>query len=293
MEVEKAPILVAVGDSVEEDASLRFSAAEAMRTGRGLLAAHVVHGNVPVAPHNLLISYETAGEVGHHLVVEAAERLKKLTEQKVEIKTLVPRGGVVDKLVALSRSVHMIVMQHREMSGLRRVFTGSVSSGVAGRASVEVVSVPEQWVAPHQLFSRVVMGVGEWESAAGLVEHAFDLAEQHEAALRVIHASELPLVYDETMVEHGELKRWHDEVTGRIDASLEAARRHHPGVTATVEVQHARPADALFEASHEADLLVVGRRDTAHPVFEHLGSVTRAMLRLSRCPVDIVPRPLS
>lgn len=289
--VQLAPIVVAIGDSMEEDSSLLFASAEAVRTGRPLLVAHVVHGNVPVAPHNLLISYETAGSVGHHLVVHAATRLKMMTEDKVRVETLVPRGGVVDQLVRLSRTAHMIVMEQRDLTRLQRVFTGSVSGGVAGRSAVEVVMVPELWQPPEGFVNRVVVGVGSWRGANGLFEHAFDAADQHQAPLSVLHSWDLPSTYQDSLLDAMAAEQWRDEVAGQIEAAFAEAHRRHPGVKTTVDVVHARPADALLEASRGADLMVLGRRDVAHPAVQHAGSLTRALLRVSECPVSVVPRP--
>lgn len=289
--VQLAPIVVAIGDSMEEDSSLLFASAEALRTGRPLLVVHVVHGNVPVAPHNLLISYETAGAVGHHLVTHAATRLKMMTEDKVPVETLVPRGGVVDQLVRLSGTAHLVVMEQRDMTRLQRVFTGSVSGGVAGRSAVEVVMVPELWQPPEGFVNRVLLGVGRWRGATGLFEHAFDVADQHQASLRVLHAWDLPSVYQDSLVDAMAVDQWRNDVTVQVEAAFKDAHRHHPGVKATVDVVHDRPADALLEASREADLMVLGRREAAHPVVQHVGSLTHAMLRVSECPVDVVPRP--
>lgn len=291
MTVQLAPVVVAIGDSMEEDSSLLFASAEALRTGRPLLVAHVVHGNVPVAPHNLLISYETAGSVGHHLVAHAATRLKAMTADQLPVATLVPRGGVVDQLVRLSRTAHMIVMEQRDLTRLQRVFTGSVSGGVAGRSAVEVVMVPELWQPPEGFVNRVVVGVGNWRGANGLFEHAFDVAEQHQAPLRVLHSWDLPSVYQDSLLDAMAVEQWREEVAVQIEAAFAEAHRRHPGVKATVDVLHARPADALLEASREADLMVLGRRDVTHPAVQHAGSLTRALLRVSECPVSVVPRP--
>ncbi len=291
MPVQLTPIVVAIGDSMEEESSLLFASQEALRTGRPLQVVHVAHGNVPVAPHNLLISYETAGSVGHHLVAHAATRLRALTEDRVPLETLVPRGGVVEQLVRLSRSAHMIVMEQRDLTRLQRVFTGSVSGGVAGRAAVDVVLVPELWQPPDGFINRVVVGVGNWHGALGLFEHAFDVAEQHQAALRVLHAWDLPSVYQSSLLDAMAVEEWRHAVMVEVEAAFADARRRHPAVKASVDVLHARPADVLMEASREADLLVLGRRDAVHPVVQHLGSLARALFRVSECPVDIVARP--
>jgi len=289
--VQLSPIVVAVGDSMEEDSSLRFAAKEALHAGRPLQVVHVVRGYAPAAPHNLLISYETAGSVGHHLVVHAATRLKELTEEKVPVETLVPRGGVVDQLVLLSRAARMVVLEQRDLTRLQRVFTGSVSGGVAGRAAVEVVVVPELWQPLDGSVNRVVLAVGSWHGAHGLFEETVAVADQHQASLRVLHAWDLPSVYQDSLLDAMAVESWRQAVVVEMETAFAEARRRHPAVKVTLDVVHGRPGDLLLGASREADLLVLGRRDTVHPVIQHLGSLPRVMFRVSECPVAVVPRP--
>lgn len=288
-----SPIVVAVGDSTDEDAALRFAAEEAKRSDHSIRVVHVAHGFATVTPHNFLVSYATAGDIGQQLVTQAAEQLRKLTGDQVEISTLVARGSAVEQLVALSRDAYLMVISHRDVSGLHRVFTGSVGSRVAGRAAVDTVSVPELWAPSSAFISRVGVGVGTWHGAGRLLERAFAVADQHGANVRLLHTLELPSVYEGALANAEEsFNRWRDTTTQLIEAELTEVLRRHPSVDSTVELEVARPADALVEASRDVDLLVVGRRDTAHAAVEHLGSVTHALLRTSHCPVDVVPRPL-
>ena len=64
-------------------------------------------------------------------------------------------------------------------------------------------------------------------------------------------------------------------------------KARHPEVDVHIELMHMRPADALVERSGRSDLLVLGR-SWAKPTVSHLGSVTRAVLREARCPVEVV-----
>jgi nucleotide-binding universal stress UspA family protein len=291
---EDAPIVVALGGSTNEDGALLFAAEAAQRTGRRIRVVHVAHGFVPFAPHNLSVSYETAGEIGLEVVRRGAERLRKLTNDEVETSTVVARGNVVEQLLAISRDADLLVLSHRDRSGPQRVFTGSVSGAVAGRSAVDTVSVPGRWAPTSSFISRVVVGVGTWRGADPLLERAFDLADRHHASLRVLHTFYLPAVYEDANGEAEEaFEQSHRATTQLIEDALDPVQRRHEGVDCTVDLQIGRPADALVEAAQDADLLVVGRRDTAHPAVEHLGSVTRALLRLSSCPVDVVPRPLA
>jgi nucleotide-binding universal stress UspA family protein len=156
---------------------------------------------------------------------------------------------------------------------------------------VDVVVVPELWQPSDGFVNRVVLAVGDWHGANGLFEHAFDVADQHHASLRVLHAWDLPSVYQDSLLDAMAVENWRHAVVIELENAFAETRRRHPGVKVTVDVVHGRPGDTLLDASREADLLVLGRRDVAHPAVQHLGSLPRAVFRVSECPVDVVPRP--
>ena len=292
MTAQFAPIVVAIDETMEQGSSLRFAAAEATRTHRPLQVAHVLD-TVWSPPHSVLISYEAEASVARSLVTHAANRLRELTADAVPVETLVRHGGVVDQLVELSMSAHMVILEQRDLTRLERAFTGSVSGGLASRSNVNVVIVPQLWQPPEGFLNQVLLGVGEWQGATPLFEHAFDMAEQHGAALRVLHAWCLPAIYQDALIDARSIAYWQEAVTVEIEAAFTEGHSRHPGVKVTVDVMHGRPADALLEASREADLLVLGRRNAVHPVIQHLGSLTRAMIRTAACPGDVIPRPFS
>jgi len=283
------PIIVAVGDGLHEESSLRFAAAEALRTGSPLRVVHVVPEVGPRAARAPVISPELAEPAAHRLLEVATARLRNLTAGKVPIERRVAHGDPADELVRASQSAHMLVVEHRHLSRMHRVFTGSVTAGISAHSRAEVVVVPELWQPAEAAIHRVLLGVGDWRDADALFEHAFDVADQHEAALKVLHAWDLPSVYQDALVDQTAVDEWRHDVVVDIEAAFADAARRHPVVKATVEVVHGRPAEALVKASREADLMVLGRREPAHSRLHHLGSLTRAMLRVAECPVAVVP----
>jgi nucleotide-binding universal stress UspA family protein len=59
-------------------------------------------------------------------------------------------------------------------------------------------------------------------------------------------------------------------------------------VPVEIDVVQGQPAKAVVDASRTADLLVIIRRPLAFP-FGSLGGTGRAILRESRCPVEVLP----
>ena len=132
-------------------------------------------------------------------------------------------------------------------------------------------------------------GCGCPDAAPRLLDRALELAPQHHAPLMVVHVHD-PRVPD----EHGpgDTGRHDDRQRAEIQLCLEHLRSHRPDVSVDVMVQHGAPEDVLTSIAGSMGILVLGRRDTDHPVYEHLGSLTRRMLQSAQMPLVVVPRPL-
>jgi nucleotide-binding universal stress UspA family protein len=285
------PVLVAVGDGDEREAALDHAADAAVRERRRLQLVHVVHPAVGVGvPATTLVTSQVARLVGEGLVERAAQHVRARTEGRVPVQAMVREGDVVDVLLAIGRHADRVVLQHPRQSRVQRVLTGSVAIGVGATSSVPVVSVPECWTAPERGDRRITVGVHEFAPDAALLDRAFDTAAATGSSLTVLHAWFLPSAYDDACVDRTAVRSWVAATTGLLERNLTRWRSAHPDIEVRVEVRHERPADALLAASRGSDLLLLGRRDQAHPS-PRLGSLTGAMLRESLCPVEVVPVP--
>jgi len=157
---------------------------------------------------------------------------------------------------------------------------------LAGRATCVVVIVPADWAPAH---GGTVVGVSIDTASDAALEFAANHARREGAPLHLVHAWNLPAT--------GELPFPED----RTDESIPDVQRHAleafaAGVrTADLEVTSAArqgsPAEVLWSAAGEADLLVVGRR-TRRPLARLLlGSVSRALAEDPPCPIAVVPQP--
>jgi nucleotide-binding universal stress UspA family protein len=225
--------------------------------------------------------------VGKELLEAAAERAEKIVTGRVPVTTRLRHGPVVPVLVETGERADRLVLQHRHMLGLRRVFTGSVCSGVAGRARVPVVSVPELWTDRDEA-RRVVVGVDDTTGNHWLLETAFALAAVRKTSLVVLHAWHIPLMYDEALLGRAAVEGAREKLRSQIDDEMADWRAAYPRVDVQQQLSDARPADALVAASEGSGLLLLGRRSAGHAL-THLGSVTRALIRESRCPVMVLP----
>ena len=285
---DRLPILVAVGDSDTHDAALRFAAEQALREHRPLRLVHVLPPTSGgLFPEQTLVSFEAAMLAAQQLLTGRLEHAQDLVHGRVAVEKTLSRAPVVEHLLELSLAADRIVLQHRQQTRLRRVFTGSVCAGIASRAAVPVVSVPELW-SPSQEPEEVLVGLDGVGDHRALLAHAFGEADRRNAAVRVVHAWFVPV----------DVRR-RDRRPGRPCTSGRSPRAGSSTSSCAVPPGAPQRGRADRRPAHAA-----GRRPrralrAQHPAGRraprararrctHLGSVTRAVIRESRCPVTIV-----
>jgi nucleotide-binding universal stress UspA family protein len=223
------------------------------------------------------------------LLADATARVDELAAGTVATDTAVQRGAVVPSLVEMSQDASMVILQRRQLSRLQRLVSGSISVQVAGEARAPTVSVPEGWQPPAVDDRGVVVGIdGADDEATHLLRHAYARADHLGADLTIVHGWQLPSAYDDAILEPSAVDAWHDRYVGSVQRRQTQLGAGHRYPRAGVQVRHMPAAQALVLASEESRLLVVGRGGLNHPVVNHLGSVTRAVMQSSQCPVEVV-----
>ncbi len=276
------PVIVAV-DHESSPAAVRFGVAEAARTGAGTRLVHVLQYS-PVEAY----AYEKARKSADDVLARAREIAEEGgSDVEVEVE-LVDHGRLVDELVGRAADGAMIVLQHRRLSRLHRLMTGSTVNGVASRAEVPVVSVNS--VSPPPARGVVTAAIQDSRDAEVLLGHAFAQAASRGAELVVLHAWWLdngfdPLVHNDEQMH----QEWQSRETREFAPAMQRWREEHPDVRVDVRNVHAPPAQVALEAAERSDLLVIGRRHHLLPIGSHLGPVARAILDHSACPVLVTP----
>jgi hypothetical protein len=72
-----------------------------------------------------------------------------------------------------------------------------------------------------------------------------------------------------------------------LSERLAAWQAAYQDVDVRIDVRHMRPADALVAASRHSDLLLLGRGERHG--YGQPSSLTRALIRESLCPLEVVP----
>jgi len=135
----------------------------------------------------------------------------------------------------------------------------------------------------------VVVGYDDSAESAAAVRWAATEAVRFGAPLEVVH------VWGFAGEPHGGAgtSRLGEQVLAAVqgvaDAGVDIARETTPGVEVSAVVRHGSVAEALVDLSHDALLVVVGRRGSGRVPGGLLGSVAHAVLHLAHCPVVVVP----
>jgi nucleotide-binding universal stress UspA family protein len=271
------------------DAALGFAIVEARRTQRPLHLLHVLQ--LPAGEAYAGV-YGGMLDNGKAILDAALARAAELAGADVTVTgELVGNGWVVDDLARRTRGASLLVMQHRALSRVKRVFTGSIVHSVAGRAGVPVVSVPEGWEATASPQGFVTVAVQNPVEAPALLRSAFAEARVRGARLVVLHAWWLASGYDLVVVDGEFREQWTRRSHDDLEPVLAPLREEYPDIEVAVDVRHAPPVQAVLDASEASELLVLGRRHHRLPLGSHLGPVARAALDHGACPVLVAPEP--
>jgi nucleotide-binding universal stress UspA family protein len=280
-------VAAVAGDDAQ--ALLQFAAQEAVRTKSELHLVHVMK-MPPELPDSYDRAFKTARSFGKLILDRAARAAGDLVAGQVPVtRELVEDShGTVNDIVARSEGARRVVLQHRHLTGLRRLTSGSTTQGVASRAHAPVVSVPESWRPAHDPHRRVTVGVQEPSRADDTLRTAFELADERQDRLRVVHAWWLANGYDSVVVDDDMRADWDKRFRSELASQLDELQTRYPDVTVEVQVRHASTDLALLEAAEDSDLLVLGRRHPKLPIGSRLGPATRVVLQSSEVPVVLV-----
>jgi len=287
-----SPVVVAVGHD-EGDAALEYAAAESARLACGLHLVQFVRV-VPQDPDGVLVDVADVGRVGRHSLEAALGRARALIGDEATLTGELVLGGVVPALVRAARDARLVVLQHRSLTGMRRVVTRSLTSGVAAHAPVPVVSVPELWSAhrDRDMSPIVTVGLDGAPRAEEVLHAAAGAARARGATLLVLHALTFANAHRDLVMTRLDDEPWTSRAPAEIQAVLDRLGDAVTGVPVRIVTRRMKPADALIQASQRCQLVVIGRPDPTTPVGSHLGPVARAVLAEAACPVLLAnPRP--
>lgn len=282
------PIVVGVDGTEDGLHAVDYAAAESRRIAAPLHLLHVV-----ALPSGVYAPASTASmlrKAGERAVRAARDRAEKAGVSSADIHEQVADGQAVPGLVEAARDARVVVIGRRDMSGFERVFAGSTSVGVSGRADCPVVVVPHKWTG-QTTFGRVVVGLDGSARSLPALALAVAEAQARAAELVALRAWQSPTtyyLYDPAVLTS--IGAWPETAKLETAETLAGWAEQHPDLTITRVFEHEHPATALVAQSTSADLLVVGARGGGGWHGHSVGSVARAVIGASWCPVLLVRR---
>lgn len=223
-------------------------------------------------------------------VVGAAAQRARSRHQDLRVHSDVVFEEPEYALVREGRSASALVVGTRGRSGIAELLLGSVSLAVAAHADCPVIvlrgSHDNQATTPVR--GRVVVGVGDDAKESADVRFAVEEARRRGALLEAVRAWRCPAheSTDHPLLAGEPAGLYEEKAAEELEAALQDVPVDVLVRRRTVEGHVGR---VLVDASHEADLLVVGARRSEGHFGLQLGRVAHAALHHSACPVAVVP----
>lgn len=214
-------------------------------------------------------------------------------EQGVEAATLIVTGDPASVFVELSRNYNLIVIGNRGKGGLAERLLGTTSSSLPAYAYCPVVVVPYtdddgNLMHLNNTITKVAVGADESKWGVKALDIAAAFADSWGAELDVISA--VPRIDGVTGSgsdeEHGVMDSYQDDLEVRV----KPLREEHPNLVINKRLVPGSAVDALTEASHNHDVVIVGSRGRGGFTGLLFGSTSQGLLQHSVSPVYVVPR---
>ena len=186
----------------------------------------------------------------------------------------------------------LLVVGSHGLTGVTRLVLGSTAENVLRHALMPVLIVPAH-AGPARAagipFTRIVCAVDFEADSYRALRYAFDLAQESDAQLTLLHAVEMPavhvgaedLTYDLESARQAVIRNARE----RLEALVPEAARAYCTVHAEVAEGQAHHAILRLAADAGADLIIMGVRSRDAFNVAVFGSHTQAVVRAAPCPV--------
>jgi nucleotide-binding universal stress UspA family protein len=228
----------------------------------------------------------------HRRLTQARRQMDRLLKPEGDAVSLVVCGDPVEELIRLadSRRVDMIIAPSRGISGLKRLFTGTIVERLVRQINCPVlVTRPKTRTkqitepCPHHIVAGISMG-----GQPGIVSCSAMAARMFDAHLHLVHILEAPPDIEN---EPYEIAQHHLQTDLLDDLMALAHTANMPSDRVTAAVLTGTPGELIdtYAAGIQADLIVVGVHQTGVLKKMLIGSTTEALLRHSPCCILTLP----
>ncbi|MFB7447442.1 universal stress protein [Streptomyces sp. NPDC056194] len=277
-------VVVGVDGSPSARSAVVWAADEAALRGGGLV---LVHATDTDAASRFLSRAETdrRHRAGRELLDRTAEAVVAGHPGLTPVTEL-GDGAPPEALRRAAALSGTIVVGHRGLGGFSSLLLGSVGLEVVAAATRPVVVV--RGPAPPPVSGVVLAAVRDGDDLGCAVAAAHEAALR-KAHLRLLHVWSVPPGV-RTRLRGGAEQGARDHVLPLSDVA-DRIREDFPDLTVHADGEKSRSAaGALVDASHHADLLVVGGRRSPGYLGPTIGRTTLGVLQHAHCPVELIPR---
>jgi len=241
-------------------------------------------------------------EDGLHAAELAMEKINRFVGRLTsDYKPVVAFGDPVEEVerVARQENAWLVVSAIRDLSGLRRMFIGTVVERMARTLTRPLLTVrPGRRAAripPEARFDlrQIVVGCDFVDATLPAIAYARELARRCRAAIHLMHSVEAPVDEDlpqAPLATYRQIQEaQHERLRTRLAGLLPPSEPEIAAVTCALTDGHPGETLAAYASRVKADLVVVGV--VPHRGMEKVlvGSTTEALLRHAPCPVMTVP----
>jgi nucleotide-binding universal stress UspA family protein len=191
-----------------------------------------------------------------------------------------------------ARAADLLVLGSHGLTGVKRLVLGSVAENVLRHSPTPVLIVPAHAAeasASGVPFKRIVCAVDFDADSYRALRYAFDLAQESDAQLTLLHAVAMPAVHvgaeDLTLDTESIRDTVMRNARERLDTLVPDDARAYCTVHAEVVEGQAHQAVLGLATEVNADLIIMGVRSRAAFDVAVFGSTTQAVVRAAHCPV--------
>jgi len=280
------PVVVAVDGSERNRSAVAWASGEAAAVGCKVVLVTAAEDHRLPTPHFPVRSHE---QNLRDMLADARQEVRHVVSEQ-DIESAVVTGSPVEVLLDRSHDARMVVVGRRGLGGFARVILGSTSIAIAGRAKVPVAIVPDAWIQEAHKDEPVVLGIDAYRPEHNPIHLALGRARRLGVRLVAVHGWETPSTYSwDANAVAGAASEWEREAHAEFDKVLKTWQERFPDVEVEAVRSHSHPAMAVLDAAEHAQLVILGRHTDGKLGGFAFGSVTRAVLHYSKCPVMVVP----
>jgi nucleotide-binding universal stress UspA family protein len=281
--------LVAVDDSPESDAAVRWAAHESAMRDAPVTLMHVIAPVVVSWPvEAMILDVPEWYENSARNILECAEktfRSEWTSSRAADLSTVVGHDGVISVLTNASKDAGLVVVGNRGLGTFRRLLLGSVSNGLLHHAHcpVAVIHVDEAYSSVPD--GPVLLGIDGSPASEAATALAFDEASRRDVGLVALHAWSDVAVSPALGIDWRDFENEAKEV---LSERLAGWQEQYPDVHVERRIVCDTPARWLVEQSELAQLVVVGSHGRGGFEGMLLGSTSSAVAQASSAPVIVV-----